>query len=438
MAKIKVHLIRTDDFPLDDYKKLELFLSTLGEIENSGLIFKFYLDEFKIPKQVIRKHLYDFNKKKIDNFFSSEYFVNYFKNHPSAKDEIIATLSEGENITNWEHLFSICDKFRDKDKLNILPSDQVILLTNTNNELKENEKKIREYFGANEPSKLTNYNKQNIDNNSFVHTGHWELYLPDINKIYPISYMIILLIIIRKMGIPYMDFGKKHTHKKSIGCISDFTDIKADVILKIRSGDICDTCISLLQKKGLINKEEVPNEQIIAFLKILETIRDKTLFVRRALNLNNNAQIELISNESSYDSKMKYTKRNIYIKQFSNKPIKFHPVGYALYLYLLQNKKGFALDSITMPQIKEIAKFYSRVEDVNEIEALDEIREKFTKKEGRAYPIETIKNRLNEVLGKIIIDENLLKDYKISDRFYKINLDNKFIIWKNGEYKVNY
>ena len=240
------------------------------------------------------------------------------------------------------------------------------------------------------------------------------------------------------MGIPYMDFGKKHTHKKSIGCISDFTDIKTDVILKIRSGDICDTCISLLQKKDLKNKEDVPNEQIIAFLKILETIRDKTLFVRRALNLNTNAIIELISNENSTDLKMKYTIRHIYIKQFSNKPIKFHPVGYALYLFLLQNKEGFLLDKIKMPQIKEIAKFYSKVEDVTEIEALNIILEKFTKNEKNTYPIESIKNRLNKVLCNIILDEDLQKDYKISDRFYKVNLDNKYIIWKNGDHEMKY
>ena len=434
MDKLKIHIIRTEDFSLEDFTSLKDFLDSLSSFKNSGIIFKFYPDSITVSKKMIRKYAYDFNKEKVDTFFKSEYFANYFENNSNVKTDILSVLTKDENITNWETLFGLCDQFRERNKevKGVKHEDQVILLTNINNELNIKEKEIREYFGANDQSKLFDKNRyKRCDNNSFIHTSHWELYLPGIHKIYPISYMVLLLILIRKSGIPFLKFGKENTHETSIGCISDYTNNKTDVILKLRTGDICDSCIS----KFKIN---MSNEQIISFLKMLDTIREKVLFNRRALNLNNFATIELKAIESSADEKMKFIKRNIYINHYSDQPLELKGINYTLYLYLLKNRNGFKpkdLKEMDAEIINEMSLIHQNYfGELSKNKAKEEIRNIFTRTTSGDLRIGSIRTRINKYLEKIITtNPDVLRKYQIDDTHYKINLDKKFIKWINGK-----
>ena len=77
-------------------------------------------------------------------------------------------------------------------------------------------------------------NNKNIKN-GFIHTDLWDFFLPGYNKIYPIAYEIIELIVHANMGCSYSEIEKLAHSKPAIGCITDMCNYKSEINIKIRS-----------------------------------------------------------------------------------------------------------------------------------------------------------------------------------------------------------
>jgi hypothetical protein len=151
---------------------------------------------------------------------------------------------EFENINSFDSLFDICNDFRKKNKI---PATDIAILISP-----------LSYSGF-----FSFYNSKS--KNIFVCTEHWELFSNAEKKVL-VAYQVIENIL-----QCVSNFNPKHAHQKSIGCINDMCNSKIDITLKLRTADICTTCIKEFIKGGL------SNATLFQSMKFLEDLRSNFL-----------------------------------------------------------------------------------------------------------------------------------------------------------------
>jgi hypothetical protein len=159
----------------------------------------------------------------------------------------------GETLT-WDEIFSSCNQVRQEQQI---PDDEfIVLLTSLPNE--------DNWFSACDPQGL---------NNIFIHTGDWEYYVP-CDPQYPVAYQIVENILERLMNFDLQSMID-HAHVPPRGCISDMCNWKAEINLKIRTGDICEECLSILVEQNV-------DPEIIQYaMLVFDRVRDQALFARK-------------------------------------------------------------------------------------------------------------------------------------------------------------
>jgi len=202
----------------------------------------------------------------------------------------------------FDELFAICEGYRfidgiDDDKF-------VVLLTSIRND--------------------SNWFSASLGKNIFVDTNDWEE-LTGKNPKYSISYQIIENIFQSLLGITYQNAdGNPNVHFNTRGCINDFCENKSDVLLKLRTADICLSCINRAIELG-ITGNTLNNIQEI-FLNLSKEIR--------SLNTQALVQPEVIHI---------YEKGRI---EIGNKEIKLEPLPKTLFIFFVKHTDGKALNSL--------------------------------------------------------------------------------------------
>ncbi|MBK8467566.1 MAG: hypothetical protein IPL32_17255 [Chloracidobacterium sp.] len=129
---------------------------------------------------------------------------------------------------DWDDLFKEMAAFRDLN--NIPPEDFLVCIT----ELKDDwdEFSMCDPWGT---------------NNIFVQGANWESYIYSETH-YPIAFEVVINILRRKL-LPGFEWvtGEAFLHGKPRGCINDSATDKAEVALKMRTGDICADCLQGLE-----------------------------------------------------------------------------------------------------------------------------------------------------------------------------------------------
>ena len=293
----------------------------------------------------------------------SQFFFQY-KNTKEKENLLQSARQKKQQSTSWNVLFGLAESFRKKHK-EIANDELVIVLTNTTNS--------EDYFSALDDK---------TGKNGFVHTDLWDLFLPNYDKKYPITYEIIGLIVASKMGCSYTELAQNYSHKDPpIGCISDFCYNKTEINIKIRTGDICENCIEKI-------KSHIDFDDVYFILKFLDEIRNETLRTIRYYNINKNvSRIHLIKNSKN--------KTEIKFIDYDKKLV-LKPLHKAIYLYLLQNKDGLAtnIEGIDDGQLQTLADIYQK-----------EARGKLNKDNNLAY--QTI---LNQYSKSSLEDEDKIKN----------------------------
>lgn len=201
---------------------------------------------------------------------------------------------------SWEDLFAVCDKFREAKRID--ENDFVVLLTKRRNELN--------WFSSFEQGKR----------NIFVHTGDWELFVQAHHK-YPVAHNVIenVLNVLEGQDLNHL---YKYIHKEPIGCYNDFCEKKSQIILKLRTADICPVCLDRLKR------ENVDPALIYQAVNIFENIRKQTLF-RQGFTI-----VHQIS-------KIKVTKDyRIFLTDYGNIEVQLPGLYKALYLLYLEHPEG--------------------------------------------------------------------------------------------------
>lgn len=135
------------------------------------------------------------------------------------------------DVKHWDEFFEICQNYRTKKKIS--EDDYIFLLTEYKN--------TKDYFGWTDES-LGNY---------FIQTSDWNQYFSaEVNKHFPISYEVVAWIL-RSLMYDTQEELQKEAHLRSRGCVMDFCDEKEDIILKMRTGDVCNECLKRISDIGV-------------------------------------------------------------------------------------------------------------------------------------------------------------------------------------------
>lgn len=206
----------------------------------------------------------------------------------------------------WDELFDACAK--ERRAISDLKQDSfLILLTDKPNQ--------GNYFAYLNPHHLYD---------GFVHTGDWEEFL-DAPAAFPIAYHVLAIVLQKYMVVN----GNGHelinvVHDRPIGCVNDFCEHKREVILKLRTADICRNCMNLLIKNLAIPK-------INHVLQLFESLRVKMLTAQKM-----GVQLSkvFIDDNDGY---------RIFLTDYDNLEIKLYPLERVLYILFKNNPDGIVL-----------------------------------------------------------------------------------------------
>jgi hypothetical protein len=123
--------------------------------------------------------------------------------------------------------------------------------------------------------------------NYFVQTSNWEHFFGNnIDVRFPIAYEVIIWVM-RYFMFPGREETWDGVHTKSIGCIIDFCADKSQIILKMSTADVCDSCMRKFIERY------VPILYTRQFFDILDGIRNSMTFRGRAVLLHQPSRLEI-------------------------------------------------------------------------------------------------------------------------------------------------
>ncbi len=212
-------------------------------------------------------------------------------------------------MVSWASIFNKCDHFRKTE--NIPDADRVILLTDFSND--------QNWFSAWDPS---------CSNNSFIHTSQWEYFVPSDPR-FPIAYEIMVSSLQTLLFKDYPS-AQKYFHKKPRGCVNDFCKDKNDIILKLRTADICANC------QQLLNSRELDPRISTQVFRTLDDIRSQMLFRERFKTTHQPSRIEI-----------KGRTKRIFFSDLGNAELKLNPLESIVYHLFLEHPEGLRFSEVS-------------------------------------------------------------------------------------------
>ena len=289
-----VHLIKSPEVSLELFTQVVNLLQTI----NGPLKFKYEADS------VVDLDRDDLSLKQTTDRAAFELMEMKNKNISYCMEERVFPMKR--LTASWKTLFKICSTYRRTRE--IQASEFVILLTDIPNQ--------QNWFATLD---------EHMPYNGFIHTADWDHYI-DCSAAFPIAYEVIALVLQKHMFNGMISL-RKTVHTTPVGCVNDMCMQKTEVILKLRTADICQQCMRQLNDK-------VPTEVIHHVLALMESLRTK---MRYAQNYMQNAP----------PSNMAIDHNNrIFLTGFSNIEIKLRPLEKALYLLFLRYPAGIYLTSL--------------------------------------------------------------------------------------------
>jgi hypothetical protein len=340
---MRVYLIKTPEYELENFKDVCNLLSS----------FEGALDF--IPS------FYEFDK---NEFYFLQYDFKYTSNETSIKFDP----SQG-NPLSWMELFSLCDFYREVFKIE--SNAFVVLLTNRKNALN--------WFSANDMSR-----------NIFVHTAEWELYT-QVNAKYPIAYQVVENIMQSLMNLNVEEGPSDYIHEPLKGCMNDFCDDKNQIIIKLQTANICNSCVQKI-------KEEKVDAKILKQARaIFNGIRNEFIFLEDR-------------EEAPEPTPLIVDKNGKIILPEQNLEIRLTPLFKTLYLFFLSKPNG-----VTVAQLSdfkdELLLIYKKLKPgISDEEASKRI-------ENLSHPLGDGFNPTKTHINKIITD---LLSEPVAD-FYRIS-----------------
>lgn len=283
-------------------------------------------------------------------------------------------------VFTFENLFYLCNFFRNtQDKLD---TDFVVILTSHRNEFN--------WFSATK------------NRNIFVHTDDWEILTKKENK-FGVAYQVIENIFQSLIGSTYeVTEESANVHFKPIGCINDFCQDKATVILKLKTADICQDCIDAAHQQGM------SNNSLLIFQSVLESLSAKF----RALNVQNLVEPKpiLIGKNGTIT--------------IGGKEIRLEPLQKTLFIFFLTHANGETLDSL--PNYEDhLFKIYSKIRKGAERSKIKSLTLNYQDESSTFLSIKSALNKsLKDQLGVNLADYYIIRQI---DQVYQTRLTPNYL-----------
>jgi len=385
---MKVHLIRSEDFKMEDYKHV---LNILNQY-TGGITF--------VPSEPI-----DLPDTEIETTYENEdeygrqikgQYMDFSRSFFDDKSFPII-----EKVYTWNDLFSVCIQYR--MDFSIPADEQVFLLTNKKND--------KNWFGAIDKRTYNNY---------FIDCSDWHYYFRGFDIRFPITYCVAGWLM-RKLIFSSSDELLNAVHSESIGCLMDFCEEKREIVLKMRTADVCERCLHYSEKN---DSNRVYMNQLF---EIMDGVRSNLMFRKRSKYLHKNSRLE-------FRGKM----HKMYLTDLGDLQVNLNPKERALYLVLLNHPEGISRRELVNYSNELFIYYdffstkwdnYSDYGDVNNINRYDRIMESLNL---LTHPLE---DNFLQVLSRIrrkfknSVGEEQYKTYSIESEQgrYKILLDRELV-----------
>lgn len=211
-----------------------------------------------------------------------------------------------DEAMHWSYFYRKADAYRQDE--GVPPEDIVIVLSELTNH--------RNWFSALDADKPTN---------GFIHTADWELFV-HAPPMFPVAYEVIALVLQQPIYARMREL-QKHVHEEPVGCINDFCANKREIILKLRTADICRPCMEMFQR-------EFPGPVIDHALAIMESLRTKMLYAQDF-------------RQNKPPSRLLVTRdKRFFLPDHANIEVSLRPLEKILYLLFLDHPEGLLLSDL--------------------------------------------------------------------------------------------
>ena len=346
---MKVHIASTPEYSLDELKEITSLLKQIpGELE-------FILGGPVTSKQI------------------------------ALKNPIWNNIGEILRLS-FDELFQVCDTYRAiKD---IPEEDYVVVVTTFRNDLN--------WFSA--------FHGKNI----FVHGAGWEYYTKRDSK-FGVAQQIVENIFQSQIELDISDIqNEPNIHMESIGCINDMCRKKSEILLKLRTADICDSCLDRAEEKKV-------NPIVLSHISgILRNLREEFVNSNR-INSFVKPENVLVDAERSI--------------KIGNSNVDMHPLNKVLFIFFLKNLQGIETKVVCDYQ-EDLYNIYKEIRDDPERLPIKRMFESVT---GANPTFEIVRSRLNralvEQLGGQLAEYYIISTLVIKDGInkYRINLEDEYI-----------
>ena len=318
MFDSKVHLVRSDEFKEEDLSQVVNLLKQFnGPIEYISAETNYL--QFTPPGLLWRSKL-EFEKKTTPKFSSDRNQIspNYSMFESIPKQSIVFPVEVP--TLSWDTFFAACIDYRRKHQIS--EKDLVILLTDFSND--------KNWF-AGIDSTMKNY---------FIQSSNWHHYFGNsIDSRFPIAYEIVIWLLRSQMFQNRQEI-MDGVHKGSSGCMMDFCENKKEIVLKMRTADICNDCLKVIQLK------EVDRPFARQVLDTMDGIRQHMMFRERSEFLNSPSKMEIRG----------FMKR-IFLKDLGDLEMQLNPKEKTIYLFFLKHPEGVRIVDL-IDHKTEISHFY--------------------------------------------------------------------------------
>ena len=381
---IHVHLIRTKDVTDEFYDHLATLLN------NFPGPLRFVIDKDYQTFLLNEDEITDEEVLSQGKFFQAKEDPLVFNTEQSEELSISHLFPPKIRVATWDTLFNFCRSYRDAQT--IADKDFVILLTGLNNE--------HNWFSAAD---------QNEDNNLFIHTDQWD-YFGFQEPRFPVAYLIATGII-KKLAFGNYAELVKWLHHDPKGCISDLCLNKEEIILKMRTADICHSCMEVIRNK--ISDKTI----ILQVYRIMDHIQNQLRFRLRFDLLQQPSRIVINpANEP------------LQFLDIDNSTLRLSPIQKTIFILFLENPDGIFFNRIDEHRDR-IGQIYDQAGHnftlANKKNTLDKITDQTENRLSET--ISQIRKKLNDHLGN-----ELARNYYIdgpNGGAKKIMLNRELVIW---------
>ena len=276
------------------------------------------------------------------------------------------------SVATWDDLFNECRFYRMRNDLG--ENEHVVLLTDIGNDMN--------WFAA----------ADRFGNNYFVHTSDWDYYLGfAIDVRFPIAYEVATTILHRYVSASFDDL-RHLVHKTPKGCMSDLCVRKSEIILKMRTADICPECVAKIQDAG-VDRSIV--EQV---MRIMDGIRESMTFRSRSEFLNRPSRLEIRGHLNRF-----------FLVDLGDLEVNLTPRQRTLYMLFLNHPEGIMLSHLGDFE-QEIRELYFRMNNQTDQHAINRAIKQLT---------DPIENQISTELSRIrkafreLVGEKLASHYVI-------------------------